>query len=190
MLTPVLIALGGNLAFSGRDPAENLSLAVARLRDLGLPHLRMGRVYRTPAFPAGSGPDYANACARADVAGPVDAARILTLLHRVEGEFGRERAVRWGGRTLDLDLLAVGDQVWPDPATWASWHDLPPADQMTRAPDRLILPHPRLQDRGFVLVPLCDVAPEWVHPILSQTVQGLRDALPSAMVEDIALWGW
>lgn len=185
MFTPVLIALGGNLRFGDRDPATNLRLAVGRLAALGLSGLRLGPLYRTAAFPPGTGPDYCNACARADVAGPVDAAALLALLHRVEGEFGRTRDRRWGGRTLDLDLLAVGAQVLPAPSTWAAWHDLPLAEQMTRTPDQIILPHPRLQDRGFVLVPLCDVAPEWVHPVLGKTALALRDALPPEALGDI-----
>ena len=59
--------------------------------------------------------------------------------------------------------------------TWREWHDLPLDVQMSRAPDQLILPHPRIQDRPFVLVPLRDVAPDWVHPVLGMGVNEMLD---------------
>ena len=109
--------------------------------------------------------------------GPVD---VLAHFHRVEAQFGRARDKRWGGRTLDIDLLAIGNAVLPDAATYATWRDLPLDQQSQRAPDQLILPHPRLQDRAFVLVPLMDVAPDWRHPVIGLTVRDMCAALPAA----------
>jgi 2-amino-4-hydroxy-6-hydroxymethyldihydropteridine diphosphokinase len=74
----------------------------------------------------------------------------------------------------------VGDLVLPDAATQADWRALPPDLQRMRAPDALILPHPRLQDRAFVLVPLADVAPDWVHPMLGMSVREMCGRLPAA----------
>lgn len=166
----LLIALGGNLLFDGQPPEMTLRAAAGRLAALGLVGLHLSRLYRTPCFPAGAGPDYVNAAAAAPVPAGWDAERVLSVLHMVEDEFGRARAQRWGMRTLDLDLLAVGGLVRPDAATQDAWRDLPADRQRQEAPDRLILPHPRLQDRAFVLVPLADVAPGWRHPRLGLTV--------------------
>ena len=176
----LLIALGANLRFDTAPPAQTLLMAADALRQAGLSTLHLSPLYATPCFPAGAGPDYVNAAAAASIPPGWDAARTLALLHEVEARFGRTRDTRWGMRTLDLDLIAFGSAVAPDPATFAAWRDLDPALQRQQAPDRLILPHPRLQDRAFVLVPLNDVAPTWVHPVSGQTVSAMLAALPAA----------
>ena len=143
----------------------------------------LSRFFNTPAFPAGAGPDFVNAAIRIETR--LSAQNMLAALHEIEVDAGRERKVRWGQRTLDLDLIAMADEVLPDAATYLHWRDLPLDQQAKAAPDQLILPHPRLQDRSFVLVPLADVAPDWVHPVLGQTVVEMRDARPEAELASV-----
>jgi 2-amino-4-hydroxy-6-hydroxymethyldihydropteridine diphosphokinase len=140
------------------------------------------RLFSTPAFPPGSGPDYVNAALA--VATDLDPEALLGRLHAIEEAFGRRRALRWGPRSLDLDLIAVDDAILPDRATFDAWAALPLAEQMTRAPDRLILPHPRLHERAFVLVPLLDVAPDWRHPVIGRSVREMCAALPAELREE------
>lgn len=118
--------------------------------------------------------------AAAELAFSQDFERILAILHQVEADLGRIRQKRWGARTVDLDLLAAGDSVRPDRATFQFWREMPLDKQMQSAPDRLILPHPRLHERAFVLIPLLDIAPDWRHPVLDVTVRQMVDALPDA----------
>ncbi len=161
-------------------PAGTLRAAIGALAEEGLCVLALSRLYATPCFPAGTGPDYVNAAAVLECGNDVDLASILAALHRVEARFGRERVQRWGMRTLDIDLLALGDSVLPDADTQDSWRGLAPEAQIRTTPDRLILPHPRLQDRAFVLVPLADVAPDWVHPRTGLSVRQMLESLPRA----------
>ncbi len=90
---------------------------------------------------------------------------MLRALQRVENEHGRERGIRFGPRTLDIDIIAIDDRVIDEPAF---------DDHI------LTVPHPRMHERSFVLVPLAQIAPDWTHPVLGVTAIALRDTLLAA----------
>ncbi|ABD53429.1 2-amino-4-hydroxy-6-hydroxymethyldihydropteridine diphosphokinase [Jannaschia sp. CCS1] len=178
-----LIALGANLPSGGLPPEISVPKAMARLVErVGGPHSQ-SRLFHTPAFPPGSGPQFVNAAVKIEWRG--HAGELLALLHEIEEEFGRTRAHRWEARVMDLDLIGLGDAILPDAATRANWANLPPERAAQVVPDQLILPHPRLAERGFVLVPLADIAPEWVDPATGLTVAEMLAARPHAELAGI-----
>lgn len=180
-----LIALGSNLPSPAGSVSESVAVALELLSQCeSFNVVSSSRFFKTPAYPPGSGPDFVNAAARIETtASPPE---ILAQLHRIEAELGRTRTTRWEARVLDLDLLAIDDLILPDKAVLDHWISLSVADQQTHAPDQLILPHPRMQDRGFVLVPLADIAPDWVHPHLKLSVREMLAQLPAGVLAGIS----
>ena len=155
------IALGANLG----DCRATLEGALAALdASPGVRLLARSRWYRSaPIGPPQ--PDYVNGCALLAVALGPEA--LLERLLATERRFGRTRGERWGPRSLDLDLLLMGDRRLNTP--------------------RLTLPHPRLRERAFVLVPLAEIAPAWIDPISGRSVAELAAALPAALKGEQAL---
>jgi len=178
--TPIkaLVALGSNLPSSAGDAHATVLFALELLAHKRVQITAQSRRFRTPAFPLGAGPDFVNAVA--EVTTDLTPEALLAHLHSVEGLIGRTRETRWGARVIDLDLLAFGETVLPDAATFARWFNLAENERAKHTPDQLVLPHPRLQERGFVLIPLMDLAPDWRHPYLGLTVRQMVERLPEA----------
>jgi 2-amino-4-hydroxy-6-hydroxymethyldihydropteridine diphosphokinase len=151
----ILIALGANLPSPAGPPAETLSAALARLEQTGVKILVRSSLYETPAWPDPAQPAFVNAVAAIQTA--LQPVELLALLHDVETAFGRLRSVPNAPRPLDIDLLDYDGRVM--------------------AGD-LALPHPRITQRSFVLVPLAEIAPGWRHPVTGQGAAGLLADLP------------
>ena len=162
----ILVALGSNLpAPNFGSSLETLRAVIERLRQVRIDPQQQSRFYASPAWPPSDQPDYVNAVVA--VATELAPRALLAELLRIEGEFGRARSVPNAARTIDLDLIA--------------YHDVVTAS----ADGALVLPHPRLAERGFVLLPLRDVAPEWRHPVSGGSVGQLLAALDTTDVRPI-----
>lgn len=163
-------ALGANLPSSEGDILRTLRTALAILHaDVDISITAVSRFWMTPSYPSGTGPEYANAVFLLETS--LSAEMLLARFHQVEADFGRDRGTgRWSARPLDIDLIDLGGEISPDAPAVDFWMCLPEERQKVEAPDHLILPHPRVQDRGFVLGPLAEIAPGWRHPLTGHSV--------------------
>ncbi|MFS4437929.1 2-amino-4-hydroxy-6-hydroxymethyldihydropteridine diphosphokinase [Paracoccaceae bacterium GXU_MW_L88] len=177
-----LIAIGANLPTAYGNERETARALMEKLSGLGRIVAR-SKLYATEAVPAGNGPDYCNAALLLETEHAPGA--LLDAMHRIEAEAGRLRTDRWGARGADLDLIAYDRLISPNEERWRYWRDLPFEDQKIFAPDELILPHPRLQDRLFVLLPLKDIAPRWTHPVTGDSVDTMISAAPVMKIDPI-----
>lgn len=158
-MTRAYLSLGSNVG----DRLDHLQQAVAELEEAGLHITDVSPVYETD--PVG-GPDqgkFLNIVAGVDTWLPAD--ELLEMCHAVEDLHGRTREVVWGPRTLDVDLLSYGHEVFDEP--------------------HLKVPHPRAHERAFVLVPWCDIAAGFEVPGLGE-VQDLADAVGRHGVRQVA----
>jgi 2-amino-4-hydroxy-6-hydroxymethyldihydropteridine diphosphokinase len=157
----ILVAIGANLpGLDGAPPSGTCRTAASMLAELtGLRLEAVSRWYETNPVPRSDQPNYVNGIARLErrSEAAITPEALLSSLQGIEARFGRRRAERNAARTLDLDLIDMDGLVRdaPDP----------------------ILPHPRAHSRAFVLLPLLDVAPDWVHPLSGETVQTLLAVL-------------
>ena len=183
MSSAAFIALGSNSTLEGLSSLDLLKQAILEIQVSNLHLQAISRFYKNPAYPIGSGPDFVNAVVK--VYTHEKAQNVLEVLHSIEEKYGRLRSKRWGERTLDLDLLAFGQTVAPNKSVYIYWHDLDLQNQKCKIPTDLILPHPRMHERAFVLIPLLDIAPYWVHPILNKTTNDLCDNLSSEEISKL-----
>jgi 2-amino-4-hydroxy-6-hydroxymethyldihydropteridine diphosphokinase len=155
----VYLGLGSNLG----NRARNIYAALRRLRS----YVRLEQIsslYETEPVGLTDQPWFLNlVCAGVTTLSPQD---LLRAVKRIEAELGRREGVRFGPRLIDIDVLLYEDQVL--------------------ATEQLELPHPRLHDRGFVLIPLVELAPNLVHPVLKVSVRELLER--AASLEEVRLY--
>ena len=154
---PILIGLGANLPSTHGPPLKALEMSLASLQASGVSILAVAPWYESAPVPLNDQPWFINTVAAVDTElAPSD---FLALLHEVERKFGRLRRERWEARVLDIDLLDYKGMLSAGP--------------------EVILPHPRMAERAFVLLPLRDLIPDWRHPESGRSVAELVGALPA-----------
>lgn len=154
------IALGSNLG----DSQGIFSAALQVLNSTpGVAVLKVSSWYRTKPVGGIPQPDYLNGCAL--LQGQLLPHQLLKTLLSVEAKFGRVRGERWGARSIDLDLLLYGDLIIET--------------------SELELPHPRMSERAFVLVPLAEIAPHWIEPVSGKAIAQLLQEVDCSGVSKI-----
>jgi len=153
----ILVAYGSNLPAS--FPSEHLTASqafatvVKTLQDKGLSVTKISRLWRSAAWPDPNDPPYVNAIIALET--DLQPLELMKSLHDVERDAGRVRDGRMNRpRVLDLDLIAYGRAIMD-------------------GENALFLPHPRAAERAFVMGPICDILPQWLHPILNETAESL-----------------
>ncbi|MDX9860327.1 MAG: 2-amino-4-hydroxy-6-hydroxymethyldihydropteridine diphosphokinase [Rhodospirillales bacterium] len=155
----ILIGIGSNISGpQGASPRQNCHNALKLVEDSGVAIVRRSRWYRSAPVPASDQPWFINGVVAVEAAG-LEPEPLLELFHQIELEFGRRRGQPNAPRPLDLDILDFEGRISGPGAA-------------------VVLPHPRMHQRAFVLVPLSEIAPEWRHPVIGDTVFELIAALP------------
>ena len=153
-----IVALGANLPSRFGTPAQTLYAALKAMAEAGVWPVQISRVWKTAPVPfSPDQPWYHNAVAAVET--DMEAHELLKTLLGIEERFGRVRTVRNAPRLLDLDLIAYNDDI-------------------IRNGDELIVPHPRMHQRAFVLMPMSDILEGWEHPESGRTLEELIAALP------------
>ena len=150
----IIIALGSNLTGPWGSPTTTVTRAIAELADRNIRILKSSQLFLTAPFGVTNQPDFVNAVIAVSTAMPPQS--LMRVLHDIERSAGRKRLKRWGPRTLDLDLLDYHGRI---------------LSPRTRSIKPLVLPHPGIELRSFVLCPLMEIAPQWKHPVSHRTAE-------------------
>ena len=162
----IFLGLGSNVG----DRRENLRLAL-RWLEPQCHVLAVSSLYRSEAVVLEGqppGPDYLNAAC--EVATSLEPLDLLRFVKEIEHAIGRRPAPRWSPRPIDIDILLYGEAVVQS--------------------DDLVIPHPMLAERNFVMAPLAELAPEAVHPVLGKTIGELAEDVDFAGLEHVSGPGW
>ncbi|MBO9731984.1 MAG: 2-amino-4-hydroxy-6-hydroxymethyldihydropteridine diphosphokinase [Chitinophaga sp.] len=154
-MNTAILLIGGNLG----DRTGNLEKAVQLINETAGKVVKISSLYQTAPWGAVDQPDYLNQAV--EIHTTMDALTLLHTLLEIERKIGRIRQEKWGSRVIDIDLIFFNDSILSQP--------------------ELKIPHPRMQLRQFVLIPLREIVPDYVHPVLHKTVQELADICPDTL---------
>ncbi len=155
----IIIGFGANLDGAHGAPEETFQHALEAIMKRGIRIVGTSSVWKTSPVDTDEAQDwYTNAVIAVETEAAAE--ELLAILLDIETEFGRIRTTRNAARSIDLDLICYHDEI-------------------INVDDTLIVPHPRMHERGFVLLPLKEIAPDWTHPVGEWTIDELIERLPA-----------
>ena len=161
------IALGSNLETQNLSRQEVINTALGYFSQFNMILIKVSSFWESRSYPDKNKPNFINAVS--EVLSDLNPYEILYELKTIETKMGRKNNTRWGNRVLDLDIISAGSIILPNSNVFNEWLKMPIQKQIKNQPNELILPHPRIQDRLFVLNPLNEVDPHWTHPVFKKT---------------------
>ncbi len=159
----ILIGFSANLPGRFGGPEETIRAAALEMTRRDLRVQKMSRIWVTAPVPISDQPWYNNAVAAIETVH--EPRMVFNIIKGIEQDFGRETRERNAARVIDLDLVSYNNLVMND--------------------SDLIIPHPRMHERAFVLCPLKDVAPDWRHPVTGQSIDEMIKSVPADQVVKI-----
>ena len=172
-MTPVLLALGANKASNWGAPENTIMQALQRLDSSGVSLVMCSQVYLSAPLGNRLQPQFINIAVSVNTHLPPNI--LFHNVKKIERESGRKLSGHWSARTLDIDIVDFpGYRIgWPPEELGRSI-----ANRGRRQRGRLILPHPQMHLRSFVLYPVKDIVPHWRHPVLNLSISRLINSLP------------
>jgi len=146
-----ILAFGSNLPFKNNSPQDNIEKAYEVLSKNGIKILNKSSIYRSEAYPNKNDPEFRNSVVSIDTDLEPDV--LLKIILKIEESFDRKRYVKNSPRTLDIDIICFDDIVLNE--------------------KNLIIPHPEIQNRLFVLLPIQEINKNWLHPVLTKSVTNI-----------------
>ena len=170
-----ILAFGANLASAIGQPRDTIEAALGTLEAEGVGLCRLSSFYRSAALTLNEdadAPDFVNLVAT--VATKLQPDDLLALCLETERRYGRSPGARWSARTLDIDLIAYEDLILPNQA---AWQEISSSTDPAAISKELMVPHPRMHIRDFILVPLVEVEPQWRHPVTGKSARMMLEQL-------------
>ena len=146
-----ILAFGSNLPFKNNSPQDNIEKAYEVLSKNGIKILNKSSIYRSEAYPNKNDPEFCNSVVSVDT--DLEPNILLKIILKIEASFDRKRYVKNSPRTLDIDIICFDDIVLNE--------------------KNLIIPHPEMQNRLFVLLPIQEINKNWLHPVLTKSVTNI-----------------
>ncbi len=183
-MTNYVVVLGSNLPSEFGDSFKTLKHCIYEIKTyFPIYSFLESRWYISSSVLNNREPRYVNVGIRFST--DLNPEELIKFTSALENKYGRKRERRWESRSCDIDILLCDQQILPSKDYFVKWLNLDFSEQIKLVPDRLIIPHPRLQDRTFFLRPLNDLQPDWIHPILKLKAKEMLDSLPLNEIQNI-----